>query len=120
MSGIPLSLRIAVSAVFSTSRFTSYWSRNFLWADLLLPRSFWTLTGSPSLMALGEIQQLAAEYACTTSQTIYRLAQLRGVTPLCGTTNEQHMREAVAVESLDFKTDRVDYVTANAAFDKPQ
>ena len=32
---------------------------------------------------------------------MYRFVQSLGITPLCGTTNETHMREDLAAENLD-------------------
>jgi diketogulonate reductase-like aldo/keto reductase len=66
-----------------------------------MDRSFWTLTGSPHLLAHSATTGLAAEYKCTPEQVLFRIAQMHGVTPLCGTTNEAHMREAVAAEHVD-------------------
>jgi len=67
-------------------------------------QSFWTLSGSPSLLRHPSIRLLAesATPKCTPAQAVYRLAQLHGITPLCGSTNEEHMREAVAVEGIEF------------------
>jgi diketogulonate reductase-like aldo/keto reductase len=77
-------------------------------------RSFWTLTGSPGLLKAQEIQRLAAAYSCTAEQAVYRLAQLREITPLCGSTDEQHMREAIAASQLVFDTERHDYAAADS------
>lgn len=38
--------------------------------------------------------------SCTSAQALYKLAQLYGITPLSGTTNEEHMKEDVAVEKI--------------------
>ncbi|KLT42284.1 Aldo/keto reductase, partial [Cutaneotrichosporon oleaginosum] len=63
-------------------------------------QSFWTLTGSPSLLASAPLRALASRKGCTPEQAVYRLCQLWNITPLCGSTNETHMKEALAVESL--------------------
>lgn len=63
-------------------------------------QSFWTLTGSPSLLEHSGITAFARAKSCSAAQTLYRLAQLHGVTPLSGTTNERHMKEDVAVENI--------------------
>lgn len=67
----------------------------------LTPRSFWTLSGSPSLLRHPAIQAISKAKGCTPAQALFRIAQLNGITPLSGTTNEQHMDDAVAVEKLD-------------------
>lgn len=64
-------------------------------------RSFWTLTGSPSLLSHPLITSFAAAKQCSPAQAVYRLAQLQGVTPLSGTTNEAHMRDDIALENIE-------------------
>ena len=65
-------------------------------------RSFWTLSGSPTLLADPALRAIAEAKHCTPAQALFRLAQLHGVTPLSGTTDAQHMREDVAAEEIDF------------------
>ena len=36
---------------------------------------------------------------------LYRLAQLHGVTPLSGTTDEEHMQQAVEAEKIELAAD---------------
>lgn len=62
-------------------------------------QSFWTLTGSPTLLKQPFLINLAAKYGLTPEQTIYKLCQLWGITPLCGTTSLAHAKEAVSVEN---------------------
>ncbi|KAH9944724.1 NADP-dependent oxidoreductase domain-containing protein [Amylocystis lapponica] len=66
-------------------------------------QSFWTLSGSPRLLAHPSLQTIANAKNCTPEQALFRLAQLHGITPLSGTTNEQHMREDVAVQDIDLE-----------------
>lgn len=63
-------------------------------------RSFWTLSGSPSLLATREMVAIAEASNCTPAQALFKLAMMGGVTPLSGTTNETHMDESVAVPAL--------------------
>ncbi|KAI0709579.1 Aldo/keto reductase [Cerioporus squamosus] len=65
-------------------------------------QSFWTLSGSPSLLRHPALRDISTAKGCTPAQVLFKIAQMNGVTPLCGTTNEQHMDEALAVEKLDF------------------
>ncbi|KAK7692408.1 hypothetical protein QCA50_004033 [Cerrena zonata] len=69
-------------------------------------QSFWTLTGSPNLLAHPELQSFAKRKGLTTAQVLYRLAQSRGVTPISGTTQETHMQHDIAAE--DIKLDGAD------------
>ncbi|KAJ7598068.1 Aldo/keto reductase [Mycena floridula] len=75
-------------------------------ANEIVYQSFWTLTGSPSLLSHAESSAAAAK--CTPAQAVYRFAQLEGIVPLSGTTNETHMKEAVAAENVELKdVDRI-------------
>jgi diketogulonate reductase-like aldo/keto reductase len=65
-------------------------------------RSFWTLSGSPSLLTHPSLLAIAKTSDCTPAQTVFRFAQLQGVTPLSGTTNELHMQQDLAVENIQF------------------
>ncbi|KAJ6587221.1 NADP-dependent oxidoreductase domain-containing protein [Mycena vulgaris] len=66
-------------------------------------QSFWTLSGSPSLLATPELVALAVASACSPAQALFKFAMMGGVTPLSGTTNETHMVESVAVLGLELK-----------------
>jgi diketogulonate reductase-like aldo/keto reductase len=68
---------------------------------LLLHRSFWTLTGSPSLLAHPATAAIAKANNCSRYQAVYRVVQSLGIIPLCGTTDETHMREDISAEKLD-------------------
>lgn len=73
----------------------------------LLYRSFWTLTGSPSLLRHPELQALARDKGCTPAQALYRFSQSQGITPLTGTTSEEHMKEDLRVDKIDLTTSEV-------------
>ncbi|KAI0256063.1 Aldo/keto reductase [Lactifluus subvellereus] len=64
-------------------------------------QSFWTLTGSPSLLSHPATAAVAKANNCTPAQVVYRFAQSLGITPLSGTTDEVHMQEDLAVETLN-------------------
>ena len=64
-------------------------------------RSFWTLTGSPNLLAHPATAAIAKANNCSPYQAVYRVVQSLGIVPLCGTTDEAHMREDIAAEKLD-------------------
>lgn len=53
--------------------------------------------GSPA------IARIAEESGLTPAQTILRYAQLRGVVPLSGTTDECHMRQDLEIENCSLK-----------------
>ncbi|KAI0666028.1 Aldo/keto reductase [Trametes maxima] len=64
-------------------------------------QSFWTLSGSPSLLRHPSIRAIATAKGCTVAQVLFKIAQLHGITPLSGTTKEPHMDDAIATENLD-------------------
>jgi len=64
-------------------------------------QSFWTLTGSPSLLSHPAMTAIAKANDCFPPQAVYRFVQSLGITPLCGTTSETHMQEDLAAEKLD-------------------
>ncbi|KAH9484878.1 Aldo-keto reductase family 1 member C13 [Psilocybe cubensis] len=68
----------------------------------IMYQSFWTLSGSPSLLAHPSLLQIAKASKMTAPQTVYKIAQLEGIIPLSGTTDENHMRQDVSVEELSF------------------
>ena len=59
-------------------------------------QAFWTLTANPHLLASPLLRRLAADRAGTPAQALFRILQQVGATPLCGTCDAVHMREAVA------------------------
>ena len=59
-------------------------------------QAFWTLTANPRLLASPLVARVAAARAGTRAQALFALLRARGATPLCGTTDAAHMREAVA------------------------
>ncbi|KAI0684936.1 Aldo/keto reductase [Cytidiella melzeri] len=73
-------------------------------------QSFWTLSGSPSLLAHPDIKAFARSKGCSPAQAVYRLAQLQGITPLSGTTDEEHMREDIAVENIEVDAESENYL----------
>ena len=81
------------------------WIWTLKWFDPA--RSFWTLTGSPTLLAHPALMALARTKHCTPAQALYRFAQLQGVTPLSGTTDETHMREDLEVENIELSEEEV-------------
>ncbi|WRT70386.1 uncharacterized protein IL334_007384 [Kwoniella shivajii] len=61
-------------------------------------QSFWTLTGSPTLLRHPLLINLARKYGLTPEQTVYKLCQIWNITPLCGSSTLTHVNEALAVE----------------------
>jgi diketogulonate reductase-like aldo/keto reductase len=71
-------------------------------------RSFWTLTGTPWLLHDHRVLAIAKAAGCTPAQVIFKLVQMRGITPLSGTTNVTHMVEDLAAEHLQLEPESPD------------
>jgi len=76
---------------------------NYCHEDGIMYQSFWTLSGSPSLVGSPAIARIAEDSGLTPAQTVLRHAQLRGVVPLSGTTDECHMRQDVEIEKCSLR-----------------
>lgn len=74
---------------------------------LVVGRSFWTLTGSPTLLNSPALEAFATKKALTKAQAMYRLVQHWGIIPLAGSTNDRHMRDGVDVESVTLMDEEV-------------
>jgi len=68
-------------------------------------QSFWTLTGSPSLLRHPLLQDIALKYQCTPAQAVYAIAQSFGVVPLAGSTSEKHMLDGIRAYELQIAQD---------------
>lgn len=64
-------------------------------------QSFWTLSANPELLASRTVTALARGLAKTSAQILFRYLVQKGVTPLTGTTSEQHMKDDLAVASFE-------------------
>lgn len=78
----------------------------------LVYQSFWTLSANPHLLHDTVVLGLAAAYARTPAQILFRYLIQRDVVPLTGTTSEVHLRESVAV--LAFELDASDAAAIDA------
>ncbi|KAG7529602.1 hypothetical protein FFLO_05533 [Filobasidium floriforme] len=77
----------------------------------IMYQSFWTLSGNPSLLAHPLMRQLAEKYGITREQALFKLCSQIGITPLSGTTSEEHMKQDVeAIAMKDFEADEVEAV----------
>ncbi|KAG9316802.1 NADP-dependent oxidoreductase domain-containing protein [Chiua virens] len=70
-------------------------------------QSFWTLSGSTSLLTHPAVITISGRLEVTPAQVIFKLAQLHSIVPLTGTTNELHMQQDLAAERIAFREDVV-------------
>jgi len=73
-------------------------------------QSFWTLTGSPSLLRHPLLQDIALKYECTPAQAVYAIAQSFGVVPLAGSTSEKHMLDGIRARDLRIAQEDTDII----------
>lgn len=63
-------------------------------------QSFWTLTANPDVLSHPDMQVLSRTLDKTPAQVLFRYLLQRDVTPLTGTTDENHMRQDLAIDSF--------------------
>jgi diketogulonate reductase-like aldo/keto reductase len=71
--------------------------RAFCREHAIIYQSFWTLTANPRLLADGNVAALAAKYARSPAQILFRYLTQNDIVPLTGTTSVAHMREDLAI-----------------------
>ncbi|KAG9002228.1 hypothetical protein FRB94_004043 [Tulasnella sp. JGI-2019a] len=80
---------------------------DFCVANGIYYQSFWTLTGSPTLLHSQSIQTITQRLGCTSAQALFRVAQRLGISPLSGSTSEGRMQEGVEAEKVGVTEDEV-------------
>lgn len=60
-------------------------------------QSFWTLTANPHILAAEPVRKLASRHGWTPAQLLFRYLSQIGITPLTGTSSEEHMRQDLAI-----------------------
>jgi diketogulonate reductase-like aldo/keto reductase len=73
-------------------------------------QSFWTLTANPHILKSPTLRSIAAKNGKTETQVFFNYLNARGITPLAGTTNQQHMAEAVACLAFEIEADELDRI----------
>jgi diketogulonate reductase-like aldo/keto reductase len=66
-------------------------------------QSFWTLTANRHVLAHRTLTALAAQHSASAAQIFFRYLTLRDVTPLTGTSSEEHMRDDLAIFELTLR-----------------
>ena len=70
-------------------------------------QGFSLLTANRDVFAEREVHAIAAREGVGPAQVIFRFAQLAGMLPLTGTTNQQHMLEDLGAEKVTLSADEV-------------
>ena len=73
-------------------------------------QGFSLLTANRKVLAEADVQAMATRLGTGPAQVIFRFAMQLGMLPLTGTTNEQHMREDLAVEQFSLSDAEVERI----------
>ncbi len=79
------------------------------WCDEvgILYQSFWSLTANPHILTSREFFALTQEYNKTEAQILYRYLVQVGITPLIGSTSQQHINEDLDIFSFELKAGEI-------------
>lgn len=89
---------------------SSYWDasiRAFCKKHDMLYQGFSLLTANQSYLLTNKIHELAKQYKKSIPQIIFRFALQIGIVPLTGTSNQQHMKEDLDLDSFELSSDAV-------------
>jgi diketogulonate reductase-like aldo/keto reductase len=68
-------------------------------------QSFWTLTANPHILEQPVIMLLCRRLRKTPAQIFFRYLVARGITPLTGTSDLEHMQEDLAISEFELAVD---------------
>ena len=86
--------------------------REFCKEHQIVYEGFSLLTANPFVMQNPEVQSIAGELGRTPEQVVFRFSMQAGMTPLTGTTSEQHMKEDLQAVDFELKNDDVQLIAA--------
>jgi diketogulonate reductase-like aldo/keto reductase len=79
-------------------------------AQGIIYQGFSLLTANRQVLAEADVQAMARRLGSGPAQVIFRFAMQVGILPLTGTTNEQHMKEDLAVEKFSLSEAEVERI----------
>lgn len=86
--------------------------REFCNTNKIVYEGFSLLTANPFVMKNSEVQSIARGLERTPEQVVFRFAMQTGMTPLTGTTSEQHMKEDLQVMNFELKNNEMQMIEA--------
>ncbi|WP_043873123.1 aldo/keto reductase family protein [Legionella massiliensis] len=91
----------------------SRWDQNlrlFCKTHKIIYQGFSLLTANLSYLATSYMQKLALKYDKTIPQLIFRFALHKGMLPLTGSTNSQHMQDDLDINDFELSDDEVNHI----------
>jgi diketogulonate reductase-like aldo/keto reductase len=76
----------------------------------IMYQGFSLLTANPKAVRHPEVTSIARRLGVHSEQVIFRFAMQAGMTPLTGTTSEQHMIEDLKVDNIELTADEVERI----------
>ena len=73
-------------------------------------QGFSLLTANPRVVRHPAVMSIARRLGVQGEQVIFRFAMQAGMTPLTGTTSEQHMREDLRVSEIEIRPEEVNLI----------
>ena len=86
--------------------------RGFCKANQIAYEGFSLLTANPFVMQNPEVRSIAKELGRSPEQVVFRFSMQAGMTPLTGTTSDQHMKEDLQAMDFELKDDDVQLIEA--------
>lgn len=86
--------------------------REFCRANQIAYEGFSLLTANPFVLQNHEVRSIARGLGKTPEQVVFRFSMQAGMTPLTGTTSDQHMKEDLQVTDFELKDDDVQLIEA--------
>ena len=86
--------------------------RGFCKEHQIAYEGFSLLTANPFVLQNHKVQSIARELGRTPEQVVFRFSMQAGMTPLTGTTSEQHMKEDLQAMDFELKDDEVQLIEA--------
>ena len=82
------------------------------WCDEvgILYQSFWSLTANPHILKSREFFALTQEYNVTEAQILYRYLNHVGITPLIGSTSQEHINEDLEIFRFELKPSEIEAI----------
>lgn len=73
-------------------------------------QSFWSLTANPHILASKEIEALALKYVKSIPQIFYKFLNQMNITPLNGTTSQEHMLDDLDIDNFTLEENEVNSI----------